>query len=659
MKFKNLKIGVKLVIGFGLITALLIIIGARQVINLNKLNYQKNNLIESFNMADHLMEAKNNLSKDMQLVMEILAVNKNEDFENYWKEHQVVMNIYDRNMSELLKSASDKSWGILHEDDKNEIHTKIVEIENIHNSTIIPQFDQLKEKLEQKLGYGKKAIDKNLQAGLNTLDKSIDATSELVMVDLVQLENIITTIVDESIATSKSTSDKIRVELMIFIALGLIFSIFFSIIIIRSITIPIRKAVELSDKIAKGDLSATLEIDQKDEVGQLGVAINRMVLTFKDGVTILSKIADGNITGASHDVEKNDRNGDFDIALKSTVKQLKVSIDLAKKVAAGDLTTEIKINQNEEGQELDKALYEMVTRLKEIVDNISRSAENIASSSQQISQGSQQISQGASEQASATEEVASSMEEMTANIQQSAENSQQTEKIAILSSQSVKTGYESSSTTAKSMKEIAEKIQIVNDIAFQTNILALNAAVEAARAGEHGKGFAVVAAEVRKLAERSKIAADEIGKVSKNGVAIAEMAGKQLEAVVPEIEKTVRLVQEISAGSQEQNSGADQINNAMQQLNQVTQQNAAASEELASSAEELTGQALLLKEVVSFFRLKDETYNKARQETSKKNINSKTVKTGIKQPVLEHVGNNGKNHKFDITDHLDNDFENF
>ncbi|MFW6248757.1 MAG: methyl-accepting chemotaxis protein, partial [Bacteroidota bacterium] len=244
---------------------------------------------------------------------------------------------------------------------------------------------------------------------------------------------------------------------------------------------------------------------------------------------------------------------------------------------------------------------------------------------------------------SSAEEVSSSMEEMASNIQQNTDNSQQTEKIAIKAADSIKEGNESTEVSVKSMKDIAEKISIINDIAFQTNILALNAAVEAARAGEHGKGFAVVAAEVRKLAERSKVAADEIDDLSRNGVSISEKAGQQLADIVPEIEKTAKLVQEISAASIEQNSGAEQVNSAIQQLNQVTQQNAAAAEEMATSSEELAGQADQLKDLIGFFSIdtkKQTTAKKTRSHTQVAHIQKN--QTANKQEGLKEFSSSKK-----------------
>lgn len=280
----------------------------------------------------------------------------------------------------------------------------------------------------------------------------------------------------------------------------------------------------------------------------------------------------------------------------------------AEVISQGDLTLDFAseyMQRKDEIGALSRAMQLMVEKLREVVTNIASGSENILSASLQMSNTSQEMSQGATEQASSAEEVSSSMEEMAANIEQNTDNAQVAEKISITGAERIQKSNEAAQMSITAMRDIADKVSIISDIAFQTNILALNAAVEAARAGEQGRGFAVVAAEVRKLAERSKVAAEEIERISKKGVLLSDEAGKMLTQVVPEIERAAKLVQEIAAASVEQTSGAEQVNSALQQLNQVTQQNAAASEEMATASEELASQAEQLRDVVSYFRVEE------------------------------------------------------
>jgi len=317
------------------------------------------------------------------------------------------------------------------------------------------------------------------------------------------------------------------------------------------------------------------------------------------------------------------------------------SVAFTQKISEGDLTVSIDIHQDDEIGQLVKALQNMVLKLKEIIGSFISSSQAITSASFELSNSSQVLSSGASEQASSAEEISSSMEEMVANIQQNTDNARETEHIALKTAEEVNLCNQTGKTTVLTMDEIAGKVFLISELSHQTNILALNAAVEAARAGVSGKGFAVVAEEVRKLAERSKKAAYEITELSGKGVKASKETEQKLSLLVPEMQKTARLVQEIAASSIEQNSGADQINNAIQQLNNVIQQNAAASEEMATSAEELTAQAEQMTEFASFFNIGKTQTIKERNKAIENKLDSKITSFKSKTIDLNLNSENG------------------
>jgi methyl-accepting chemotaxis protein len=291
--------------------------------------------------------------------------------------------------------------------------------------------------------------------------------------------------------------------------------------------------------------------------------------------------------------------------LKNPLSSLTENLeDLSKGNYDFTIEKELIIKTNEFGS-IATSIKQLTEKMSEVVSKLKEASDDILDSSTQLSKGASNLSHGASSQASSIEEISSSMEQMLANIQQNTMNAQQTEKISMEAAKSVDAVGKTTTQSRDSIKKIAEKITIINDIAFQTNILALNAAVEAARAGESGKGFAVVASEVRKLAERSKIAADEIDVLSRSSVQVTEEAEKLVERLIPEIQKTSKLVQEITAASIEQNSGAEQINSAVQQLNVVTQNTSEGAEKVASNAGALHKHANSLTELISFFKIKD------------------------------------------------------
>jgi methyl-accepting chemotaxis protein len=329
---------------------------------------------------------------------------------------------------------------------------------------------------------------------------------------------------------------------------------------------PLNVAADYVDRISKGDIPEKISSEYKGDFNQI-----------KNNLNILIE--------ATNEITK-----------------------VAEEMSGGNL--DIVVKERSDRDKMMRALNSMIANLKDIVINVKHVSGSVASGSQQLSASSEEMSQGAAEQASAAEQVSSSMEEMASNIRQNADNSMETEKIALKSAEDAREGGKAVEDTVIAMKDIAERISIIEEIARQTDLLALNAAIEAARAGEYGKGFAVVASEVRKLSERSQKSAAEICKLSVSSVEIAEKAGTLLAKIVPDIQRTAELVQEISAASNEQNSAADQINKAIRQLDEVIQQNASATEEMSSTSQELADQAEQLREAIAFFTVEDKTSRK-------------------------------------------------
>jgi methyl-accepting chemotaxis protein len=369
-----------------------------------------------------------------------------------------------------------------------------------------------------------------------------------------------------------------------------VFGIVVAVVIARGVTRPVNEIVQIAGRVSQGDLSQNVEPASRDEIGRLQTA-------FRDLIDSQRKL-----TAA------------------------------ATSIAGGDLRVTVAPRSERDG--LGNALQEMVVKLQAIIAEVRTGAFSIASAASQVSASIQGLSQGTSEQAAAVEETTSSLEQMTASITQNAENSRRTEQMAFKGAKDAEESGRAVAECVGAMKDIAEKIGIIQEIAYQTNLLALNAAIEAARAGEHGKGFAVVATEVRKLAERSQSAAKDINALASRSVGTAERSGQLLAELVPAIRKTAELVQEVTAASGEQSSGVAQMNKAMTQVDQGAQRNASAAEELSSTSEELASQAQSLQQVIAFFRQNDEE----RPQTRRAPVRSVPVLAHPPaHPVLSHA----------------------
>ena len=278
-------------------------------------------------------------------------------------------------------------------------------------------------------------------------------------------------------------------------------------------------------------------------------------------------------------------------------------VEFAKSISAGNLNTQLSIEQNDEIGDLAESLSIMAARLTKIISEVIQSSDTIAESSLELLDSSVKLAEGANNQAASSEEISTSMELVLSRIQQNTQNAKETEKIALQAVKGIQIGNESTQALIRSMNNIVQKISIVGEIAKQTNLLAINAAIEASRYGIEGKGFAVVAAEIKKLAERSQLAAKEINELSGLGLFQAKETGNILLEIIPDIEHTAQLVKQIAASSHEQKISSEEINSGIQQLNRVTQQNAGASFDLSVSSKNISKQAANLKNLIAYFKI--------------------------------------------------------
>jgi len=553
-----MKIFAKLIGAFGVVALICAIVGT---VGWYGINNVENGLIDVG--ENHLMA-----TKGIGLVME--GMNAIKSAERTMVNPNITNSERRAEMGKLSSRWQDlkEGWAIydkVEKEPKEEILWKKA-------NQLLPVWEQTHEKLMAELGQVQ--TEKLSVTTLNEAEKDslnhLNSASAIafgegrdsfysLMENMDQIFELADELADARTAEATADASMLKTFALIVVLLAIVISMAFGYMIARSIAQPMALGVRLAEEVAKGDFSARMEMNRKDEIGQLAIALDGMA--------------------------------------ESLARQA----DVAEEIAKGNLNAKVTLASDKD--QLGSSIKRMVEMLREVINNVRLSADNVASGSQAMSASSEEMSQGASEQAASAEEASSSIEQMTANIRQNADNAMETEKIAIKTAQDAGAGGEAVQKTVLAMKEIAEKIMIIEEISRQTNLLALNAAIEAARAGEHGKGFAVVAAEVRKLAERSQVAAAEISDLSVSSVDIAESAGNLLNVIVPNIEKTAELVQEIAAASKEQDAGADQISRAIQQLDQVIQQNASASEEMASTAEELSSQSEQLQSMIGFFKM--------------------------------------------------------
>ena len=611
-----MKLALKLSLAFGSCTAIILIMGLLNINSMKSLDLNINQL--STNWLPSIKELGNinrsfNDIRRVQLIQFIAeSPEVKADQEKRIKEAMEGLDAAVNRYDKLISSDEERSnFDVFKKASKEyfELHKKIVDL-------------AASGKMEEAVKLQTTGMRSTYTLALGSLIKGIDLNDKGAAAEA---------------AAGQTAYQRALLLSIILLSVAVLSGLALGFFVPRSIVIPLKKSVDFANKLAVGDLTSTLDIKLKNEIGVLANALSNVADAEKGVATLAERVASGDLNVDVTPRSPEDRmlksfatlveaeKGVEDIARRISLGDLRIDVkarsehddlmrsiqalvnaereitELAQKLSTGDLRVSVKPRSDQDV--LMSALALTVERLSGVIVEVQAGAGNVASGSEQLSASAQSLSQATTEQAAALEESSASMEEMASSISQNADNARQTEGIAVKAAGDARESGEAMIQTVSAMKEIAQKISIIEEIARQTDLLALNAAIEAARAGEHGKGFAVVAAEVRKLAERSQRAAAEINTLSSSSMAVTESTGALLNRLVPDIQKTAELVQEISAASTEQNSGAIQVNKALQQLDQVVQQNASASEELSSTAEELSSQAEQLQSVISFFQV--------------------------------------------------------
>ncbi|TCK59363.1 HAMP domain-containing methyl-accepting chemotaxis protein [Seleniivibrio woodruffii] len=639
---KNLKLGAKLFIGFGMLILLILLSGYMGFSGLKKV---ENRVLNS-----------NDLNSIIQLVLECRQQEKN----FIMRKDYAAADMVNSKTLEILKLAEELKGRFKDPANKKQMED-IIAGTNLYIQSFNKFVELEKQKTELMNTVGQKSAEAVKLSDKAAMDyNSVDAqrvVSSFLMVRFLGKEFIIThdesylVKVDDEFANTMRLSRSLSAQHPGELTSSMVKSLeeykvnidqFFKNI---KDQITIEKVLIENARKAMEVVSATTE-DQEDKMMEEMANAITMIVIF----AVIGLILGGSIGY---------------VLTKAITGPLFKGVNFALQLSEGNLDAKLDVEQKDEVGQLAEALKDMVGKLRSIITDVRTSSDNVAAGARELSSAAQDMSQGATEQAASAEEASASMEEMASNINQNADNALQTEKIALKAAGDAKEGGEAVQQTVKAMKEIADKISIIEEIARQTNLLALNAAIEAARAGEHGKGFAVVAAEVRKLAERSQEAAGEISELSSSSVAIAEKAGQLLDRILPDIQKTAELVQEITAGSSEMRTGGEQINSAIQQLDQVIQRNAGASEEMAATAEELSSQSEALQQAVSFFKMKGDSGRSSYAAPVKKAPKTVLAAKHIEKPTVTANKSAGRNEgiNLDLTegkrDSLDHDFESF